>query len=282
LLSLFSAAHTAIITLTGALLTCGYGRFGRLGHGDETPRLSPCRVAALASERVVAVAAADDHTAAVTETGALYTFGYGGFGQLATAGDAAASAPGALVCRTLPVRVLGPLAAARVVAVAAGGYHTVALDAQGQIWTAGWAAYGTLGRDDPGNGDTAHDAADAAAPAAIRPAPARVTGGALARGARVRQVAAGCHHSLCVMDDGSAVAFGRGAGGRLGHGSEADAPLPIQVPAVRLPVPRWPPHIVLLPPLQQQREEEKSVPPCSPWGTPPQQAPRRGGLQREE
>jgi alpha-tubulin suppressor-like RCC1 family protein len=275
------AAHTALITRSGALLTCGYGRFGRLGQGDETTRVAPTRVAALAHARVVAVAVADDHTAAVTDSGALYTFGYGGFGQLCAGrggggggggggaddnddnddddDDADGSsygrpaAPGALVCRLLPVRVRGALGAARVVGIAAGGYHTVALDATGAVWSAGWAAYGNLGRGLPLQPPAPFFHAHGGA-AAIQPRAARVDGGALSLdggggGTRaVRSVTAGCHHTLCVTDDGRLVGFGRGAGGRLGNGAQEDAPLPVEASTVRLPRQLAPPHVVLPPP----------------------------------
>jgi alpha-tubulin suppressor-like RCC1 family protein len=221
---------------------------------------------------------ADDHTAAVTDSGALYTFGYGGFGQLCAgrggSGSSSAddddddddegggssarpAAPGALVCRLLPVRVRGALGAASVVGVACGGYHTVALDATGAVWSAGWAAYGNLGRGLPLQPPAPFFHAHGGA-AAIQPRAARVTGGALssleggggdATTTRVvRSIAAGCHHTLCVTDAGCLVGFGRGAGGRLGNGAQEDAPLPVEAMSVRLPAQRAQPHVVLPPP----------------------------------
>ncbi|CAN0084353.1 unnamed protein product, partial [Phaeothamnion confervicola] len=55
----------------------GHGRGGRLGHGDENVRMVPTAVAALtdASKVVVAVAAGEKHTLALTENGAVYSWG---------------------------------------------------------------------------------------------------------------------------------------------------------------------------------------------------------------
>ena len=70
--------HTAAVTDEGALYTWGNGEGGRLGHGDEDPKLVPVRVAgALGGKCVVAASAGDSHTADVTEEGELYTWGIG-------------------------------------------------------------------------------------------------------------------------------------------------------------------------------------------------------------
>ena len=79
------AAHewyTLATTSTGALWAWGRGNYGRLGHGDTKGHLMPRRVEALAAERMVRVAAGMQHSLAVTDTGVLWAWGYGGRGQL--------------------------------------------------------------------------------------------------------------------------------------------------------------------------------------------------------
>ena len=72
--------HTGIVTEAGDLLMCGLGRHGRLGLGDEGDRTTPTMVARAVfdGEAVLMVACGEEHTAAVTEGGGVYTFGYGG------------------------------------------------------------------------------------------------------------------------------------------------------------------------------------------------------------
>ena len=72
--------HTGIVTEAGDLLMCGHGRDGRLGLGDEDGRTTPTLVARAVfdGEAVLMVACGEEHTAAVTEGGGVYTFGYGG------------------------------------------------------------------------------------------------------------------------------------------------------------------------------------------------------------
>ena len=63
---------------------CGLGVSGRLGVGDETNRLRPTLLdrALFDSEAVVMVACGEDHTAVLTESSSVYTFGRGRDGQL--------------------------------------------------------------------------------------------------------------------------------------------------------------------------------------------------------
>ena len=71
--------HTGIVTDAGDLLMCGCGEAGRLGLGDEDDRTTPTLVARAVfdGEAVLMVACGYAHTAAVTEGGGVYTFGYG-------------------------------------------------------------------------------------------------------------------------------------------------------------------------------------------------------------
>ena len=48
--------HSAAVTSSGELYTWGLGEYGRLGHGDAVPQLTPKRVDALLGQRVVQVA----------------------------------------------------------------------------------------------------------------------------------------------------------------------------------------------------------------------------------
>jgi alpha-tubulin suppressor-like RCC1 family protein len=63
------------ITGDGACYTWGGGDYGQLGHGDQDDCVLPKRVQALDGERVVAVAAGEQHTAVITTEGDLFTWG---------------------------------------------------------------------------------------------------------------------------------------------------------------------------------------------------------------
>ena len=122
--------HTCAVTAQGQLYSWGSGSFGRLGHGGEEHEFEPRLVEALQSVRVAVVAAGDNHTAAVDEHGALYTFGRGGYGRLGLKDVGR----GYMELTPRPVEAL---ASERVVHVAVGAYHTAAVTALGELFTCG-------------------------------------------------------------------------------------------------------------------------------------------------
>ena len=69
--------HTLAVTKDGALWTFGKGANGALGHNDNNNRLMPTRIQAqhFDNANIVSVAGGYSQSAAVTEEGALYTWG---------------------------------------------------------------------------------------------------------------------------------------------------------------------------------------------------------------
>ena len=66
--------HTVALSSSGEVFTCGSGKYGILGHGDEKNRFVPTKVEIPGGEAVVKVACGVTHTAAVTRTGKLFTW----------------------------------------------------------------------------------------------------------------------------------------------------------------------------------------------------------------
>ena len=58
--------HSPVLSAEGALFSFGFGAYGQLGHGDTANQLRPKRVAALAKEKVVSMAAGGLHSLALT------------------------------------------------------------------------------------------------------------------------------------------------------------------------------------------------------------------------
>ncbi|XP_002730519.1 X-linked retinitis pigmentosa GTPase regulator-like, partial [Saccoglossus kowalevskii] len=76
-------AHTAVISDVGNLYTFGDGMHGQLGNGPSLLQLSlPQKVARLSEHKCKYVSCGDNHTAVITEKGAMYTFGDGRHGKL--------------------------------------------------------------------------------------------------------------------------------------------------------------------------------------------------------
>ena len=133
--------HVAAITQAGELFTWGHNRgTGRLGHGNMDSVCEPKLVEFFKrkGERVTVVSAGTSHSAAVTASGKLYTWGVAEHSRLGHP-DAAPSD------RELEPRCVEALAGMEVVAVGAGYHHTAAVTAEGFVYTFGSGDHGKLG-----------------------------------------------------------------------------------------------------------------------------------------
>ena len=118
--------HTAVATEGGSVYTFGegeYGQYGRLGRGDESNQLVPRRVpeAGFNGERGVMVAVGYVHTVALSGAGHVFTLG---LRHLRAAGAHRYRAEHQRAPRQVEAGWFG---GERVVFVAAGAFHTVAV-----------------------------------------------------------------------------------------------------------------------------------------------------------
>jgi alpha-tubulin suppressor-like RCC1 family protein len=133
-------SHSLALTADGQLYAWGSNEFGQLAESNVTYRTRPGRVALPAAARHstwAQVTAGDAHSQALTADGRLYAWGSNLVGQLGDHSTARRLRP---VAVALPHDL--PSSWARV---AAGGFHTLALSADGQLYTWGHNAYGQLG-----------------------------------------------------------------------------------------------------------------------------------------
>jgi alpha-tubulin suppressor-like RCC1 family protein len=68
-------SHTALVTTSGDVYTCGNGIFGQLGNGEEKDSNKSKLIKSLAEKiDVVEASCGSAHTAIVTRAGHLYTW----------------------------------------------------------------------------------------------------------------------------------------------------------------------------------------------------------------
>lgn len=145
--------HTAAITADGDVRTCGFGSGGRLGLGGGKSAATQFVLTSIKDIHgpVRAVALGQDHTIVVTESGSVYTFGMGRFGQLGYPPEPGTGKPAAdkEEIQSTPRRVVHAIKKETVLGAAASRWHSAAFTADA-LYTWG-ANHGQLGYAAAGN-----------------------------------------------------------------------------------------------------------------------------------
>lgn len=184
------------VTTDGTLFSWGANGAGGLGLGDRTNRSSPAQVGALTNWSLPS--AGNFHSGAVKTDGSLWMWGLNSSGQLGTFNTTS---------RSSPVQVgasLNPWAK-----VSAGGYHTIAVRANGRLYSWGRPNFGQLGNN--------NTSSNVSFPTQI---------GSLTNWATP---STGVNNSACVKTDGTLFTWGRNSYGSLGLGDTANRSSPVQV-----------------------------------------------------
>uniref|UniRef100_A0A2K6RKB5 HECT and RLD domain containing E3 ubiquitin protein ligase 4 n=1 Tax=Rhinopithecus roxellana TaxID=61622 RepID=A0A2K6RKB5_RHIRO len=135
-------AHSFVLTLSGAIFGWGRNKFGQLGLNDENDRYVPNLLKSLRSQKIVYICCGEDHTAALTKEGGVFTFGAGGYGQL---GHNSTS-------HEINPRKVFELMGSIVTQIACGRQHTSAfVPSSGRIYSFGLGGNGQLGTGSTSN-----------------------------------------------------------------------------------------------------------------------------------
>jgi Bacterial Ig-like domain (group 3)/Regulator of chromosome condensation (RCC1) repeat len=129
--------HSLALTSTGAVLAWGNNGLGQLGNGTNTDSSTPVAVQLPAGTTIIAIAAGQHHSLALTSTGAVLAWGDNFSGQLGN---------GTNTNTNTPVAVSAP-ATTGITAIAAGANHSLALTSTGAV-----LAWGNNGLGELGNG----------------------------------------------------------------------------------------------------------------------------------
>jgi alpha-tubulin suppressor-like RCC1 family protein len=214
-----------------ALLESGkvmaWGAGGALGNGTKNESNVPVTVCAVGTpgecptgpflQGVTAISAGEEHALALVG-GTVKAWGRNPFGQLGTGTSESADVP-VSVCA---VGATAPCSEEsqqlkEVIAIAAGGEHSLALLSNHTVVAWGENAFGELG------GGTSSSSVPVAVCA---PAPEPCPGSHLSE---VVAIAAGYRHSLALLKDGTVMAWGQGTYGTLGNGTETNSNVPVAV-----------------------------------------------------
>ena len=128
--------HSLILLQNGDAYGFGSNRYGQLGLGDTTDRLTPTKIMTLPGA-VAAVAAGYTHSLVLLQNGDVYTFGENPYGELGLGDTTLHGTP------TRITALLGPAAA-----VVAGAQYSLILLANGDAYACGSNVRGQLGLGD--------------------------------------------------------------------------------------------------------------------------------------
>ena len=185
---------TYAVGVDGSCWSWGTGGHGVLGHGDTLERTCPTKVDVSGGETISFVSCGYSHVAVVTDTGKLFTAGYGRDGALGLGRRSDQS-------RLCHVTSLDGIMVTRVsCSLGERHSHTLACTSDGVVYSWGDGYKGKLGlgdqesRERPTRIDPAHFGSES-----------------------VTSVTCGGIHSAAVTREGSVYTWGCGSDGRLGH-----------------------------------------------------------------
>lgn len=144
--------HTVLIDENGGVWTAGHNQYGALGRsenvGSTKANAEFKKADGLENVKIVSAAGGTYHTILLDENGSVWTAGTSAYGVL---GRQTPGAPGNVTSNPVFEKVTDGISGVRITAIAAGSYHNVLLDENGNVWTAGCNLYGELGRQISGS-----------------------------------------------------------------------------------------------------------------------------------
>jgi len=132
------SGHSLALDSQGNVWAWGDNQVGQLGIGSHgRPRHVPVKLGLFpARTRITRIAAGAMHNLAIDSGGRLWAWGANGDGRLGI---------GTTTHEAAPVHVSFPGGTPRIVTIAAGGAHSLAVDANGNLWAWGFNQRGQLG-----------------------------------------------------------------------------------------------------------------------------------------
>lgn len=206
-------AHTLVCTKNGQCLAFGDNEFGQLGIKGLNMSYEPLRAHELESHHILYVACGARHSAVLSDTGCLWTWGDNRSSQLGVENLS-------LSCNPITLSTLAELRNQVIIDVSCGDKHTVFLSKKGKLFGMGDNSENQLGMNQRNkSGETI-----------LRVnVPTRIQLSAHFRASKAMQLSCGASHTAAVTESGEIFTWGKGKAGRLGHGDTRDRPVPCEL-----------------------------------------------------
>jgi parallel beta-helix repeat protein len=193
--------HSLALKHDGYVWAWGSNEYGQLGDSSTPNKSTPVQVRDL--NYVINIAAGTFHSLALKRNGTVWAWGYNEYGQVGDSSTSDKMVPVHVKDLNIPVHELNIINA-----IAAGGWHSLALKLDSTVWAWGRNNYGQLGDSSTSNKTIPEQVKDLKSVAAI---------------------AAGSQHSLALRYDGTVWAWGNNGSGQLGNSSNSNTNIPVQV-----------------------------------------------------
>ncbi|KAM6141107.1 LOW QUALITY PROTEIN: RCC1 and BTB domain-containing protein 1 [Pterocles gutturalis] len=203
-----SSANEAIyVTRNDEVFVFGLNCSNCLGTGDNQSTIVPKKLEALCGKKISSLSyGSGPHVVLCTEDGQVYAWGHNGYSQLGN---------GTTSQGITPVQVCTNLLLKKVVEVACGSHHSMALSFDGDLYAWGYNNCGQVG-----SGSTAN-----------QPTPRRISN--CLQGKMVVGIACGQTSSMAVVNNGEVYGWGYNGNGQLGLGNNGNQLTPCRVAALQ-------------------------------------------------
>ncbi|XP_074029211.1 E3 ubiquitin-protein ligase HERC2 [Leptinotarsa decemlineata] len=198
--------HAMALTLDGKVFSWGEGEDGKLGHGNRLNLDKPRMIEILRSKKIRDIACGSSHSAAITSSGELFTWGLGEYGRLGHGDNVTQLKP----------KLVKALVGHRVIQVACGSRdaQTLALSDEGLVFSWGDGDFGKLGRGGSEGCNVPHNIERLNSLGVI-------------------QIECGAQFSLALTKAGDIWTWGKGDYFRLGHGTDQHVRKPTVIDTLR-------------------------------------------------
>ncbi|XP_056467332.1 RCC1 and BTB domain-containing protein 2 isoform X1 [Gadus chalcogrammus] len=203
-----SAANEALyVTVNDEVFALGTNCSGCLGLGDVQSTIEPRRIDILCGKKIVSLSyGTGPHVVLATSDGEVFAWGHNGYSQLGN---------GTTNHGLIPALVSTNLLNKKVMEVACGSHHTIALTTDGEVFAWGYNNSGQVG-----SGSTAN-----------QPTPRRVS--SCLQNKVVVNIGCGQLCSMAVLDNGEIYGWGYNCNGQLGLGNNGNQQTPCRIAALQ-------------------------------------------------
>jgi alpha-tubulin suppressor-like RCC1 family protein len=189
-------AHSLALDNDGKVYGAGNNEYGQLGLVDKTDRKKFTAVLSLKNKTIIAIAVGSWHSLALDNQGKVYAAGRNEYGQLGL-GDSGKETD------RVWFEEVSSLSGKKIIAIAAGSEHSIALANDGKVYAAGINYRGQLGLGDRKNRKTFTEVSSLS-------------------GKKIIAIAAGSDCSFAIANGGKVYAAGINYNGQLGLGNSGD------------------------------------------------------------